>query len=228
MRHHNDRLTLEMTSAELATALAIPRPYEVGTRVQLTDGLKLIYVWDGANWIQSGMGAGTCWVDIDIPLIPKVTGAGTPAYTTIQGNITALNWAVNDALSSEGVEFVHKWKEGTAVYVHIHLWTNGADINNRYTKWTFEYAWASPNGVMSAATLLTSGELLIPLNTTTKTHFMYQIGNFTPAGVIGAQLVGRLKRIAAVGTAPTANPWVSMCQMHVECDTIGSKTASAK
>jgi len=37
-----------------------------------------------------------------------------------------------------------------------------------------------------------------------------------------------LKRLASVGTAPTANPFCEMLQLHIKCDTAGSREITTK
>ena len=55
------------------------------------------------------------------------------------------------------------------------------------------------------------------------------LGSFTPSGLgIGSQTVARLNRIAAVGAAPTSDPFVPILQMHIQVDTLGSRTVIAK
>jgi hypothetical protein len=54
------------------------------------------------------------------------------------------------------------------------------------------------------------------------------LGSFTPPIKIGGHVVARLRRIAAVGAAPTANPWIPMLQLHIQLDTVGSRTIGAK
>jgi len=49
-----------------------------------------------------------------------------------------------------------------------------------------------------------------------------------PNSKIGCHIWVRLQRIAAVGLAPTANPWCTMLQAHIQVDTIGSKKMSSK
>lgn len=171
----------------------------------------------------------TVWTDIDFPIIVRSTGTGIPSLTTMQGNITAPSWAVNDYNVCEGQELPHTWKEGTPLYFHIHLITNGLDATDRYVKFEVEYCWANMDGTLSAATTMTSAELLIPANTTTKTMKLFSIGSFTPtSGKIGGQVYARLKRVAATGTAPTNNPWVTMLQAHIENDTMGSRQIGIK
>lgn len=174
-------------------------------------------------------GTSTYWLDVDFPIIIRTTGPNIPTLTTINGNLTLPEWAVNDYNMCESQEFIHPWKEGSTVYWHIHLTTNGTNVDNRYVRFEVEYGYVSPSGVWTFPATLDSGDLLIPANTATKTMMIMSLGNFTPTGVeIGGHVVARLKRIAASGTAPTNNPWVPMLQLHIECDTVGSRTISDK
>lgn len=169
------------------------------------------------------------WVDIDHPIIIRTTGPGIPTLAALNGNITMPQWQVNDVNVCESQEFVHAWKEGTEAQWHIHLTTNGLDATDRYVKFTLEYGYVNVGGAWTFPALLTSAELLIPANTPDRTMLIFELGRFTPSNLkIGAHAVGRLRRIAAVGTAPTSNPFVAMLQMHVQVNTLGSRTVSAK
>jgi hypothetical protein len=173
-------------------------------------------------------GTATVWKDIDFPIIIRTTGANIPALTTVQGNITAPQWEVNDLNVCEGQEFIHEWKEGSAVRWHLHMLTNGLDASNRYVKWEVEWFWVKPNNAISA-TDTQSYEFEIPANTPNKTMFIVPIYQWTPTnGVIGGHCYARLRRIASTGAAPTNNPWCTMLQLHVECDTSGSRDYQTK
>jgi len=169
------------------------------------------------------------WVDIDHPIIIRTVAPGQPTLAVLNGNITMPQWQVNDFHVCESQEFVHGWKEGTEVQWHIHLTTNGLDATDRYVKFTLEYGYVDVGGAWVFPALLTSPELLIPANTPDRTMFVFNLGSFTPLGFkIGAHAVARLMRIAAVGAAPTNNPFVAMLQMHIQVNTLGSRTVSAK
>jgi hypothetical protein len=169
------------------------------------------------------------WQDIDFSIIIRTTGPGIPTLEILNGNLTLPQWQENDYNLCESQEFIHQWKEGSEVFFHIHLTTNGKDTNSRYVRFEVEYGYTTPSGAWVFPTTMDSGDLLIPANTTTKTMFILPIGSFTPTGVkIGGHVVARLKRIAATGAAPTSNPWVAMLQLHIECDSIGSRAISSK
>lgn len=173
-------------------------------------------------------GDATVWTDIDFPIIIRTTGAGIPTQSTFNGNLTMPQWAVNDFNMCESQEFIHAWAEGTTCYWHIHYTTNGLDATDRYVRFELEYAY-SVNGVWTFPAVFTSSDILIPANTPDKKQIIMPITNFTPTGAkIGDHCLARLKRVAAVGTAPSGNPWIPMLQMHIQEDTIGSRAMTTK
>jgi len=174
-------------------------------------------------------GNATTWKDIDFPIIVKTVGAGTPALNTLQGNLQMLQWAVNDAQQIESKEFEHSWKEASPATFHIHIITGGTDVTDRYLRWEVEYTWANFNSQLPANTIVNSGDVLIPANTPALTHLIVNISTWTPVGgKIAAHIKARLKRIASVGLAPTANPFCEMMQLHIEMDTNGSRLITTK
>lgn len=178
-------------------------------------------------------GNATVFNDIFLPLDPKTTGAGKPTLRVFSGAINQYTMAVNDVTEIGAAEFLHDWKEGTPIEIHVHWATNGVDATARAVKWEVSYTWANRvgNGAPEAfpAATVRSAETAIPANTVDKTHFRTSVTTFTPSGgKIGANIVMALKRIASTGTAPTNDPWVFMVGIHYEIDTIGSRTISAK
>lgn len=168
------------------------------------------------------------YVDIDFPIIISTTGPGIPSLVALNGNITLPQWQVNDSKVVEAQEIVHAYKIGSPAQWHIHLTTNGIDGTNRYVRFTIEYGYVAINNAWQFPALYTSPDLLIPANTPNKTMLVFNLASFTPPDGIGDHAVARLVRIASVGAAPTSNPWVSMLQLHIQVDTLGSRTVSAK
>ena len=174
-------------------------------------------------------GSSEYWQDIDFPIIIRTTGANIPTLTTINGNITMPQWEVNDYNICESQEFVHSWKEGSTCYWHIHLTTNGVNTTTRYVNFEIEFGYTTPNGVWIFPTTIVSGDIVIPANTPNKTMLILGLGNFTPTTTkIGGHTVARLRRISSSGAPPSLSPWVSMLQMHILCDTPGSRYMISK
>jgi hypothetical protein len=174
------------------------------------------------------LGTATIWQDIDFPIIIRTTGANIPTRTTLNGNITMPLWQVNDYNVCESQELIHQWKENSTVYWHVHLTTGALDATDRFVRFSVEFGYAAPGGAWVFPTAIDSGDLKIPASTPAKTMLLMSLGSFTPESAIGGHVVARLTRIAATGTAPSADPWIPMLQLHVECDSYGSRTISDK
>lgn len=173
-------------------------------------------------------GDARCYVDVDFPIIIRTAGANIPTLGTLVGNLTAPQWQINDVNICEGQELPHSWVEGTTCYWHVHLITAASDATDRFVKFEIEYAYADLRGALTGAIVAESAELTIPANTPNRSNLIYPIANFTPAVKIGTQVYARLKRIAASGTGPSVDPFVPMLQIHILCDTLGSRKLGVK
>lgn len=175
-------------------------------------------------------GTATVYDDLVSPLFVAKSGtSNVPAWTVLVGNISAYTFATNDWLECT-TELLHAYKEGSNLEVHIHWTTNGSNADDRYVKWEIEYSIANMNGGTFGSSTVISSETRILANTATKTNMYTSIGTITGTGLtIGAQMMLRIKRIAAVGgSAPSANPYAISVGVHYEKDTIGSRQFSTK
>lgn len=175
-------------------------------------------------------GESRVWQDIDFPIIVRNTGPNIPSIATMQGNLTAPQWAVNSFAVCEGQEIIHQYAQGSTGRWHLHFYTGGTNVDARYLKWRLEYNWTNLSGTWDTTNItVESTEYEIPANTPALTHFLHSIALFeTTSARIGGHIKARLTRIASVGTAPTANPFCEMLQMHVLCDTLGSREIASK
>jgi hypothetical protein len=174
---------------------------------------------------------GRAWVDIDFPFIVRTTGSGRPTLAALSGDITAPRWAVNDNLVLEGQELVHAWVEGTELQWHTHLITNGTDTTDRFVNFELQFTWATVNGQLQSLATVTSTNFRIPADTPDRTHLIVPIHNFTPAtGKIGTHVYAYFKRIAATdgAAAPSLDPFLTMLQVHILVDTLGSRQVKIK
>jgi hypothetical protein len=175
--------------------------------------------------------SGRAWVDVDFPFIVRTTGGGRPTIAALSGNITAPQWAIGNNLVLEGQELVHAWVEGTELQWHTHMITNGVDDTDRYVNFQLEFTWAKPNGQLQSSSTVTSTNFLIPANTPDRTHLIVPIHTFTPTeGTIGSHVYAYFSRIAATDSAaaPTNNPFLTMLQVHIQVDTLGSRQVKVK
>ena len=194
---------------------------------------------DGTNETQisatgdlSFKGDATTFNDIFFPMTNgKLTGANNPDYTTaVAGNIYEYNFAINDKIDLGSAEISHSYKEGSDFEVHCHLITNGLDNADKYVRYSVEYIIADDGEVVVTGTL-NSLDLEIPANTTDRTHLYFNIGTITGTNYkIGGFIKMRFTRIAldGGGDPPTADPFITMVGVHIEEDTVGSKTKLEK
>ena len=175
-------------------------------------------------------GDGAAWDDLDFPIFTRTAAVGQPTMDSIQGNIQAPSWDIDDYFDCEGKEIPHKWKEGTNWHWHLHLFTNGVDVDDRAVKFRVEFTYANAGNVLTDSIILESPDLVIPANTPDRTHLRFNVGVTTPdfGTKVGAQIYTRFSRIAAEGTSPSSDPFVPMLQIHFLCDTLGSRTIGAK
>lgn len=77
------------------------------------------------------------WRDLEGPIQPKASGAGSPTWTTWSGNIKEWKFIVNDIVDTK-FHWPHDWVPFTDVYLHIHWSHNGTaiagtfSVDNRY------------------------------------------------------------------------------------------------
>ena len=75
-----------------------------------------------------------------------------------------------------------------------------------------------------------SAETTIPANTPDRTNMYTSVVTVVAAALnIGAIVKMRVRRIAATGgAAPAVDPFGLMAGVHIECDTVGSRTVATK
>lgn len=177
-------------------------------------------------------GNATVFDDLYFPMSSgKIGGANQPAWAAFQGNTYEYAFGVNDYIHLPGGEVTHKYREGSSLEFHVHIVTNGLDATARDVNYEIEYTIGDMDEVMSAAATITSGDYTIPANTTDRTHLYINVDTVAFANMqIGAALKMRFRRIALTGggSAPSNDPFVVMVGIHMECDTVGSRTAAAK
>lgn len=175
-------------------------------------------------------GSSTVWRDIDFPIVARTAQAGQPTPTTLSGNIVVPTWAVGDFSMCEGQEIVHSWLEGSPWYWHIHMITNGTEAVDKYVRFQIEFIYATQGAVISDVVTLTGDDILIPANTPDRYHRFYSLHMYQPPAEvkIATQVYARLQRIASIGNAPVGDPFVPMLQIHIECDTVGSREIGNK
>lgn len=177
-------------------------------------------------------GAATVWDDIQFPVgSGKVPAAGFPTWGTITAPQEGYSFDVGDSIQLETQEPPHGYKEGSTLYPHIHWKLNGAAGGTaRKIQWRLDYEWWNANSATS-----TAGNVVIEVTTgaadVDKQNYITSFPTISGAGMtVGAQIMMRLSRIAksAGGSDPVGDPWPTQVGIHVELDTVGSRTVTAK
>lgn len=164
-----------------------------------------------------------------VPLLLSKVSANTPTLEVFKGNIYQYTFdATNDEVFG-ATEITHQYKEGTSIYPHIHWASNGLEVTNRYVKWQLDYSIGKPHDSGFSNQVTLSTEDVIPANSFDRSHFITELSPISGTGItIGTYICWRLRRIASTGLAPTNNPFGLAVGFHVEQDTFGSATRSAK
>lgn len=176
-------------------------------------------------------GTATVWDDVQFAITSgKVPAANYPTWEALTTNTSEYSFTVDDYLDLAANELPHWWKEGTAGNFHLHMAiktanTSGAD---RFAK--FIVYIATNGGTTWAELSPLSAEVTIPNGAAALTKYYLDMGDATFTGfTIGTQVKVRVKRIAATGgTEYGANVFISQVGMHLEKDSMGSKTEASK
>lgn len=159
-------------------------------------------------------------------------GATTPPVTQWVDNVGAntgiygLGFAALDEANGS-IEIPHDYKEGTNIVFHIHWGANAAPSDTDYVKWQLTYSmdFESTDSTTSPATVIVKED---PYDT----QYQHMRSDFpTITGTtfkIGDQINFNIKRIAAAGDAYAGVVIVETIGFHYQCDTIGSRTITAK
>ncbi len=179
-------------------------------------------------------GAATVFNDLVLPLSSaRVPAANAPTWSGFIGNLNAYTYGLND-FQEFSTELAHSYKSGATIEFHVHGAVNGSDVDERIIKIEIEYTIAdtpaeSGFGDVYPATTTINAELTIPAATTDLTVFSVDIGDDTSGSFVqGAIIKGRIRRIASTGTEPTADPFLTEVGIHIESDTIGTRTSTSK
>lgn len=174
--------------------------------------------------------AETVWDELPpTPIISAKLGLTAPTLATFVGNVEQYTFdATNDYIIG-ATELTHTWKEGTNIYPHIHWATNGVDAGETGVKWSLEYTIGDTSEVFAGAAT-TVVDATIPASTTDRTHYLSTFDTVITGTNyrIGAYICWQLRRVASAKSAPAADPFAIAIGFHVEVDTMGSRTISAK
>lgn len=171
------------------------------------------------------------WEDIQFAIGDGRVGvANFPDWDDFTTDTKEYKFAVDDYIDLGANEMAHWWKEGTAVYPHLHITTDGANTSgsSQWVKFTVYIAYADTNEVWTETSMDIEKEIVN--GTADMKHLLATNSSLALTNnLIGTQVKIRVKRIAATsGTEYPNHIFVTQVGFHAELDTMGSRTISSK
>ncbi|KKK66175.1 hypothetical protein LCGC14_2966720, partial [marine sediment metagenome] len=205
------------------------------------DAAGTTHIGDGTNEIQISatgdmlfVGTATVFNDIVISLsAARVPAANAPTWSNFISNLNAYTYGLNDFQEFTS-EIDHSYKEGSTIEFHVHGATNGLEGVDKTIKFEIEYELIDNQtsgdfGDVYTGTTIINGEIIIPASTADKTSWVVNVGTDASGNFLqSSTLKGRVRRIASTGTEPASDPFVIQVGIHIEEDTVGSRTVLAK
>ena len=153
--------------------------------------------------------------------------SNAPTGAVFTTNLKKYIFDIDDYVGLEEQEVSHSRQAESVLYPHLHIFTNGVNVNDRYVKYIVYLDITNIDGVASEFEI--SKEFLIPANTADRTHLMCEFDAISGVGINhGAAISARFKRIAAAGTAPTGDPFCNQFGIHIIVDSVGSNAIMEK
>ena len=159
------------------------------------------------------------------------TGANYPAFTAYNGTLRAHEFVGAGATLKEmflGFQMPHEWKEGSTISPHLHI-RIPSDGTGGVIKFYVDYSWTNVGEVEGAVTTV-SATATIAANDTTKSNTIFSLGGIVGTGkIISSIFMCRIYRDPAdVADTFGSSVWLKSADIHVECDTIGSREILTK
>ena len=177
-------------------------------------------------------GNATVWNDIYFPMtVGKIGGANQPTWAAFQGNTFEYSFAINNYIHLPTQEIAHSYKEGSNIVLHVHIVLDGSDVGDTKVNYEIEYTIGDLDEVMSAAAVETSGDFTITGGLADRTHLYIPVTTIIGTNLkTQSALKMRFRRVAldGAGNAPSNDPFVLMVGAHIEDDTVGTRTETAK
>ena len=206
-------------------------PVSIDGITKIGDGGTTNYTEFEADGTLEFNGTATVWDDLQFPLSgAKVPASNAPNWETFTANTNEYAFTVDDYIDTQANEIPHWWKEGTAGNVHLHVTTKAANAtgSDRFAKFTIYTAYCDTGETWQETSF--TQELTIPDGTSALEMFYLDMGDLTLTNyIIGAEIKLRVKRIAATGgTEYAGSIFLTQAGVHLEADTVGSRTETIK
>lgn len=174
------------------------------------------------------VGNATVWNDLNFEALSLGRAASAPDVISIlgSGGLEAVAFdggAVSEQLFS-GSELIHNYKEGTAIYPHVHWMPSTNDAGN--VTWFFEYSWVNSGSAFSTP-------VTVNVTQAANGEWVHQKADFPMIDganmTVGSHIIFRLYRDPTVATDNyTQDAVLLSVAIHYESDTVGSRTLAGK
>ncbi len=169
--------------------------------------------------------------DLQFPISnAKVPAANAPTWQTFTANTNEYGFGIDDFIDSQANETPHGWRQGTTGHVHLHITTKAANAtgSDRFAKFTVWVAFADTGEAWQETSF--TAELTIPDGTAALQQFNLDMGDLSLTAFVEESAIRvRPKRIAATGgTEYSGEIFITQVGIHMEHDTVGSRTENAK
>lgn len=177
-------------------------------------------------------GNATTYDDSMSAVFYQKTGGSALTLDVLDGSIYQYRMDQLDEVHSQ-IQFSHRYRVGTPVYLHIHLCNKAAVGATAYNVGIeVEYLWANLNTAFPTATTLTPITNCSFQNAAALTHKVFSIATITPTaaqGGISSILIMRVKRVVATTQDLSGtNIFILGIDCHTEQDTMGSRQEFVK
>lgn len=208
--------------------------------IYLDAAMNAVYLGGTTNGVKiekggeiSLLGDATVWNDSMIPATSFRTGGTGLTFAQFIGNIWMHRFDIGDIFYVQ-IQLPHGLKENTIIYPHLHLAVNSAIGATSYNvEVTTEQSWVNVGYPFPSPTVVSSGLLHSFQNMPQYQHDIMSLSSITPTtnqGGISSYVIYKVERVTPSVQAlnPATSLFVLGMDIHYECDTIGSKIATAK
>ena len=176
-------------------------------------------------------GNNTVWEDLRFPAT-GINPPGAVADATRSTTTGLLEFSGSaDNVIAIVAQMPHNWKEGSAIYPHLHLrFPTSATAN---TRWKIEYDIASPTGnfTNNSGTLTDGGTITVANPANVKKHVLASFATITMTGhTVSAVLIIKITRLANTDAADNDTNACELLEfdIHYEIDSLGSASELVK
>lgn len=157
------------------------------------------------------------------------TGQSAPNITLIggSGTIRAQEFPANAAGEeyNPSWQLSHRWKEGSDITPHLHLHVP-ASVPGGVINFQMAYTWTNKDGV-PASEAIVNGSATVAPGSAANGNMILSFGPISAAGkLISSIFQARITR-PATGTF-AGSVWLKSADIHMECDTVGSRSEYTK